>query len=1100
MIIVRVRTAFLLFAGVVTSLLSVRSVFPQRILNPPYPRKATLQWGGGTVDWLKRFDLVIMGKQDTNICKSLRPAAPETYIFQTTDWEQGGLWRTRYPGGTGVPWQWHLRDVNGVAYPYDSGDSLMDLTNYCPLVNGERFNQALARRLVDEVDTSVYDGVYNDGFMSFPWDASGRGNPDLDRDGINDYTEGHDNNWIRNAWQAGWDSLFQNIRNRWKTKGWNQRLIGYETASTDSVGLARNDAAAQDYVNGAGWEKFFKWYPGSALSFKTLYDKWGGDTVHLPRINFINAHATSYDAGHAPPEPKNYYRFMRWCLGICLLGDGYFNMEGGDEHFWSFYYDEYDTRLGYPTGPAQRLANGCWARFFDHGVSIVNMTNATQTVADADLSSLSGYAGPYYRFQGNQDTAWNNGKQFTSITMTATQATLRNDPYVGDGIILLKKPSTIVADIIVDNTSTGTSPGSPAAITSGFAPDYGATMANLDWNTGGHWASAQVRSQYAPAGNGSATAVFKPTINVAGQYRVYEWHGWRGQYPTSYTMATNVPCTIAYANGTAKATIDQSRNFGRWNLLGTFAFSPGSPDSVTITNNANGSVLADAFMFRYVSNDSSTFQGEIDGSVFMDQNLNRQYDAGEPKLPGWRIVITGPVTDSTITDSAGYYSFKNLPAGTYTATERISPPWQQTYPFPLPWYSISLGNDSTLGTADFGDYSAATVSEVLQRGWNIISLPMEVPNRRASAVFPSAISEAFEYFGVYIPVDTLLPGRGYWMKFPQDLTLYTAGVPVMSDTIDVDAGWNLIGSISVPLLAQAVQTVPPGMMESPFYGVDHGTTIVDTLYPGHGYWIKTGQAGSVILSSGSAAEGLNRFLREETAVLDRIEIVSASGDAQTLYLETGSHPDLDSLLSSPPPSPPSGIFDARFYPPGRRGNGGLIASFAGPNRQNVEWPIVISSPAYPLEIRWTVKDPARGYSLNLPDGVESRLSGSGKLSMQKPDGLLQGETCTLKLSASDGNQDLRPSSFELRQNYPNPFNNSTMIRFAIPADGQVQLVVYDVLGQSVATLLDQFVKSGRYSIPFDASRLASGVYYYHLTLTPVQGNSMTGAKSMLLVK
>ncbi len=74
-----------------------------------------------------------------------------------------------------------------------------------------------------------------------------------------------------------------------------------------------------------------------------------------------------------------------------------------------------------------------------------------------------------------------------------------------------------------------------------------------------------------------------------------------------------------------------------------------------------------------------------------------------------------------------------------------------------------------------------------------------------------------------------------------------------------------------------------------------------------------------------------------------------------------------------------------------------------------------------------------------------------------------------------------PTGFALAQNYPNPFNPTTNIRFQIPDDGLVSLKVYNVLGQEVATLVDEVRTAGTYTEAFDASRLASGVYIYKLT-------------------
>jgi hypothetical protein len=85
--------------------------------------------------------------------------------------------------------------------------------------------------------------------------------------------------------------------------------------------------------------------------------------------------------------------------------------------------------------------------------------------------------------------------------------------------------------------------------------------------------------------------------------------------------------------------------------------------------------------------------------------------------------------------------------------------------------------------------------------------------------------------------------------------------------------------------------------------------------------------------------------------------------------------------------------------------------------------------------------------------------------------------------------------FKLTQNYPNPFNPSTKIDFSIPSAGQTQLKVYNVLGQEVATLVNENMTVGNHSVTFDASKLASGVYLYKLV-----SGSFVSTKKMVLLK
>ncbi len=70
--------------------------------------------------------------------------------------------------------------------------------------------------------------------------------------------------------------------------------------------------------------------------------------------------------------------------------------------------------------------------------------------------------------------------------------------------------------------------------------------------------------------------------------------------------------------------------------------------------------------------------------------------------------------------------------------------------------------------------------------------------------------------------------------------------------------------------------------------------------------------------------------------------------------------------------------------------------------------------------------------------------------------------------------------FNLEQNYPNPFNPKTNIGFQISDFGFVSLKVYDILGNNVATLINDYLSAGEYEVEFNASELPSGIYFIQL--------------------
>ncbi len=92
-----------------------------------------------------------------------------------------------------------------------------------------------------------------------------------------------------------------------------------------------------------------------------------------------------------------------------------------------------------------------------------------------------------------------------------------------------------------------------------------------------------------------------------------------------------------------------------------------------------------------------------------------------------------------------------------------------------------------------------------------------------------------------------------------------------------------------------------------------------------------------------------------------------------------------------------------------------------------------------------------------------------------------------------------PGKFDMSQNYPNPSNPKCKINFEMPVNGKVNIKVYDIIGREVITLLDETREADYYTIEFDGSNLASGVYFYRI-LAEGEGQKFTKTMKMVLVK
>lgn len=124
-----------------------------------------------------------------------------------------------------------------------------------------------------------------------------------------------------------------------------------------------------------------------------------------------------------------------------------------------------------------------------------------------------------------------------------------------------------------------------------------------------------------------------------------------------------------------------------------------------------------------------------------------------------------------------------------------------------------------------------------------------------------------------------------------------------------------------------------------------------------------------------------------------------------------------------------------------------------------------------------------------------QMSGSDGQQVLYPHFEAGGVFVKVSTGIDDFNNDVLPNQFALNQNYPNPFNPTTTISFSLPTADNVKLVVFNVLGQKVNTLVEGRLSAGYHEVSFDASDQPSGIFFYRLSYS-----DGTLTKKMLLVK
>jgi len=95
-----------------------------------------------------------------------------------------------------------------------------------------------------------------------------------------------------------------------------------------------------------------------------------------------------------------------------------------------------------------------------------------------------------------------------------------------------------------------------------------------------------------------------------------------------------------------------------------------------------------------------------------------------------------------------------------------------------------------------------------------------------------------------------------------------------------------------------------------------------------------------------------------------------------------------------------------------------------------------------------------------------------------------------------------PKQFSLEQAFPNPFNPITHIKYALPVESKVRILIYNILGQRVLTLVDEVQSAGYKSVEWNASNFASGIYLYRIEAVSVvdKNRSFTQVKKMILLR
>ena len=378
------------------------------------------------------------------------------------------------------------------------------------------------------------------------------------------------------------------------------------------------------------------------------------------------------------------------------------------------------------------------------------------------------------------------------------------------------------------------------------------------------------------------------------------------------------------------------------------------------------------------------------------------------------------------------------------------------------------------------------------KGWNLTGLPVDADPIHYQSVFYNASHTPYLFITEFEESENLIPGVGYWVHLRNDETVYYTGDELPGLELELNEGWNLISGLG-SFLPEAAVLDEEGIINAPWYGFNGAYHVTTEIEPGRGYWVRASDPGTVTLEQNASNMMADQQAEQPRQQFDpeekfySLHFVADNDTLQTLYFGGELPSDIPVTHFVFPPVPPSGAFDVRFAELDSR----LIEDFS---------PLIdFQAGDYEIEIHLQVTElsPVERWELVQSDG-DGRTIDRQTLRNGEAVALHAADIKLIELTPLDGyngeDPDL-PSQFALKQNFPNPFNSNTIIPFLLPKQSQVEINIYNVMGQRIIQVVNQVIQAGNHRVVFDASALPSGVYIYE-----IQAGSFRDMRKLTVIK
>ncbi|TSC84892.1 MAG: Uncharacterized protein G01um101413_276 [Parcubacteria group bacterium Gr01-1014_13] len=381
------------------------SVFKFGVLSGPKKANYYLNWEipYSKITELAKWDLLILDMEtqvkSLGALKKIRELNPDiimlVYITPQeikTDAASGSS-VMRQKLAAGINESWYLTDIQNKKLTFWPGTWLLNVADNSPQINGIRLNKYMAQFVANDLlSTGLWDGVFFDNaWKDVKW---------LTGDSVDLNKDGQPDSDIDTHWQEGMRFVYNETRALTNNK---YAIVGNATSDVYKNDL--NGAMLESFPSFLGWQNSMRIYNSSESN------------ADQP-INIINVNTGN--TGKSTDLKK-----FRFGLASTLLLGGFYSFDYGDQdHGQTWWYDEYDVRLGEPISTAvslnntSKFAEDVWRRDYQNGIVLVNPTSVPQEV---DLN------GEYEKITGLRDSSVNDGSVVSQVTLQPR-----------DGLILLR--------------------------------------------------------------------------------------------------------------------------------------------------------------------------------------------------------------------------------------------------------------------------------------------------------------------------------------------------------------------------------------------------------------------------------------------------------------------------------------------------------------------------------------------------------------------------------------------------------------------------------------------------------------------------------------